>query len=34
MTTEHSIAAHWHGGFEEAALQAFLGTLANESDGE
>ncbi len=23
MTTEHSIAAHWHGGFEEAALQAW-----------
>lgn len=23
MTTEHSTAAHWHGGFEEAALQAW-----------
>ena len=23
MTTGHSIAAHWHGGFEEAALQAW-----------
>lgn len=23
MNTEHSVAAHWHGGFEEAALQAW-----------
>lgn len=27
MKTEHSIAAHWHGGFEEAALQAWAEAL-------
>ena len=27
MTTEHSTAAHWHGGFEEPALQAWAESL-------
>ncbi len=27
MNAEHSIAAHWHGGFEEAALQAWAESL-------